>query len=63
MTLVAGLGHIQIEAPAGGEADAHAFYGRVWFGLPDGRQLHVGVVAGFAVRTGGHPAQPSRNAP
>ena len=79
ITLVAGLDHVQIEAPAGGETDA--FYsrildlpkldrsaalprnGRVWFGLPDGRQLHVRVVAGFTPRTGGHPARPSRNAP
>lgn len=74
MTLITGLDHVQIEAPAGCEADARAFYGGilglpeldkpaalrgnggVWFGLPDGRQLHVGVVAGFTPRTKGHPA-------
>ena len=27
----------------------------LWFGLPDGRQLHTGVVADFAPRLTGHP--------
>ncbi|MFC3833801.1 MULTISPECIES: glyoxalase [Deinococcus] len=72
--LIAGLDHVQIEAPAGCEAAARAFFGRVlglperrkpaalqsaggvWFGLPDGRQLHVGVAADFVPRVKGHPA-------
>lgn len=29
--------------------------GGVWFGLPDGRQLHTGVVPDFVPRTKGHP--------
>lgn len=73
MTLITGLDHVQVEAPAGCEAAARAFYGGVlglpeldkpaalranggvWFGLPDGRQLHVGVVANFTPRSKGHP--------
>ena len=30
--------------------------GGVWFGLPDGRQLHVGVAEPFAAATKAHPA-------
>ncbi|WP_202630476.1 glyoxalase [Deinococcus alpinitundrae] len=30
--------------------------GGVWFGLPDGRQLHIGVTDNFVPRTKGHPA-------
>ena len=73
-TLITGLDHFQVEAPAGCEADARAFYGDflglpelrkpaaleknggVWFALPDGRQLHVGVAPGFVPREKGHPA-------
>ncbi len=29
--------------------------GGVWFGLPDGRQLHVGVTPDFVPREKGHP--------
>lgn len=29
--------------------------GGVWFALPDGRQLHTGVVSGFAPLLKGHP--------
>ena len=71
---ITGLDHVQIEAPAGCEAAARAFFGWVlglkelqkpvalqarggaWFALPDGRHLHVGVVADFVPRTKGHPA-------
>lgn len=74
MTLLTGLDHVQIGAPAGCEAAARAFFGvflglpelekppalrargGVWFGLPDGRQLHIGVVPDFAPREKGHPA-------
>ncbi|EYB67851.1 hypothetical protein DEIPH_ctg032orf0103 [Deinococcus phoenicis] len=73
-TLISGLDHIQVEAPAGCEADARAFFGvflglperlkpealrargGVWFALPDGRQLHVGVTPDFVPREKGHPA-------
>lgn len=73
-SLITGLDHIQLEAPAGCEAAARAFYGDflglpelqkpaalqknggVWFALPDGRQLHVGVAPGFVPRQKGHPA-------
>lgn len=73
-TLITGLDHFQVEAPAGCEADARAFYGNflglpelrkpaaflnnggVWFALPDGRQLHVGVAPDFVPREKGHPA-------
>jgi len=73
MTLITGLDHVQIEAPAGCEAQARAFFGvflglpelvkpealrrngGVWFGLPDGRQLHVGVAPEFVPRMKGHP--------
>lgn len=73
-TLITGLDHVQIEAPAGCEGEARAFFGAflglpellkpealrarggVWFGLPDGRQLHVGVTPGFVPREKGHPA-------
>ncbi|CAM4036779.1 glyoxalase [Deinococcus marmoris] len=73
-TLITGFDHFQVEAPAGCEADARAFYGGflglpelrkpaaflnnggVWFALPDGRQLHVGVAPDFAPREKGHPA-------
>lgn len=72
--LISGLDHVQLEAPAGGEAAARAFFGEflrlpellkpealrsrggVWFGLPDGRQLHVGVTPDFVPREKGHPA-------
>jgi catechol 2,3-dioxygenase-like lactoylglutathione lyase family enzyme len=30
--------------------------GGVWFALPDGRQLHVGVAADFAAAAKAHPA-------
>jgi len=30
--------------------------GGLWFALPDGRQLHVGVTDGFAPATKAHPA-------
>ncbi|WP_261664121.1 VOC family protein [Deinococcus sp. Marseille-Q6407] len=74
MTLLTGLDHVQIEAPAGCEAAARQFFtgvlglpelskppilaarGGCWFGLPDGRQLHVGVAADFQARHKGHPA-------
>lgn len=80
-TLIAGLDHVQIEAPAGCEAAARAFFGRVlglpelrkptalqsaggvWFGLPDGRQLHVGVAADFVPRVKGHLALRCVNLP
>ncbi|CAM3294126.1 glyoxalase [Deinococcus saxicola] len=73
-TLITGFDHYQVEAPAGCEADARAFYGGflglpelrkpaaflnnggVWFALPDGRQLHVGVAPDFVPREKGHPA-------
>ncbi|MEF2276707.1 glyoxalase [Deinococcus sp. YIM 134068] len=73
-TLISGLDHVQVEAPAGCEAQAWAFFGDflglpelakpealrsrggVWFGLPDGRQLHVGVTPDFVPREKGHPA-------
>lgn len=73
-SLITGLDHYQVEAPAGCEAAARAFYGGflglpelrkpaaleknggAWFALPDGRQLHVGVVPGFVPREKGHPA-------
>ncbi|PNY81562.1 VOC family protein [Deinococcus koreensis] len=72
--LIAGLDHVQIEAPAGCEEQARAFFGAVlglpelekppalrarggvWFALPDGRQLHIGVTPDFVPRTRGHPA-------
>lgn len=65
---------MQIEAPAGCEQQASAFFGDflgmpellkpeglrtrggVWFGLPDGRQLHIGVAPDFVPREKGHPA-------
>lgn len=71
---ITGLDHVQIEAPAGCEAAARAFFGGVlglpelhkpealrrnggvWFGLPGGQQLHVGVVADFVPRRKGHLA-------
>lgn len=74
MPLIHGLDHVQLEAPAGCEAAAHAFFGGVlgltelekpqalqknggcWFGLPDGRQLHIGVVADYEPRRKGHLA-------
>lgn len=74
MNLLSGLDHILVEAPAGCEEAARAFYsgifglpeiekpvqlrqkGGVWFLLPDGRQLHVGVTADFVPRQKGHPA-------
>ncbi|OLV17472.1 glyoxalase [Deinococcus marmoris] len=73
-TLITGFDHYQVEAPAGCEAAARAFYGGflglpelrkpaaflnnggVWFALPDGRQLHVGVAPDFVPREKGHPA-------
>lgn len=30
--------------------------GGVWFDLPDGRQLHIGVASDFVARKKGHPA-------
>lgn len=72
--LISGLDHVQIEAPAGCEAGARAFFGiflglpelekppalrargGVWFALPDGRQLHIGVTPDFVPRVKGHPA-------
>ncbi|MBZ9714169.1 VOC family protein [Deinococcus multiflagellatus] len=74
MTFITGLDHVLLEAPAGGEPAARAFYGAflgltevpkppvlqvrggVWFALPDGRQLHLGVAPDFAPRLKGHPA-------
>ena len=74
MPLLSGLDHVQIEAPAGCEASARAFFGGflelpevakppvlaarggVWFALPDGRQLHIGVTKEFVPREKGHPA-------
>lgn len=74
MTLITGLDHVQIEAPAGCEEAARQFFAEVlglpelqkpaplavrggaWFGLPDGRQLHIGVTADFSPRHKGHPA-------
>ena len=35
---------------------ALAARGGVWFGLPDGRQLHIGVVKDFVPRDKGHLA-------
>jgi len=35
---------------------ALAARGGVWFALPDGRQLHIGVEAEFAPATKAHPA-------
>ncbi len=35
---------------------ALAARGGVWFGLPDGRQLHIGVTEDFAARLKGHLA-------
>lgn len=72
--LISGLDHVQVEAPAGCEEQARAFFGAflglpellkpgalrgrggVWFALPDGRQLHVGVTPDFVPREKGHPA-------
>ncbi|WP_019587005.1 glyoxalase [Deinococcus apachensis] len=72
--LISGLDHVQVEAPAGCEEAARAFFGTflglpellkpealrgrggVWFTLPDGRQLHVGVTPDFVPREKGHPA-------
>ncbi len=74
MSLLTGLDHVQIEAPAGCEDAARTFFGEfldlpelqkppvlasrggVWFGLPDGRQLHIGVTQDFVAREKGHPA-------
>ncbi|WP_420594601.1 glyoxalase [Deinococcus sp.] len=74
MPLISGLDHVQIEAPAGCEAHARAFFGDflelsevtkppvlaarggVWFALPDGRQLHIGVTKDFVPRDKGHLA-------
>ncbi|PTA67091.1 glyoxalase [Deinococcus arcticus] len=74
MTLITGLDHVLLEAPAGCEPAARAFYGGVlglsevpkptalqarggvWFALPDGRQMHIGVTPDFAPRLKGHPA-------
>lgn len=72
--LIAGLDHVQIEAPAGCEEAARSFFGGVlglaelqkplalqknggvWFALPDGKQIHIGVTPGFVPRQKGHPA-------
>lgn len=72
--LISGLDHVLIEAPAGCEAEARAFFdgflglpelikpavlvarGGAWFGLPDGRQLHIGVTPNFVPRDKGHLA-------
>ena len=72
--LISGLDHVLIEAPAGCEAAARAFFtgflglpelpkpaalaarGGVWFGLPDRRQLHIGVTPNFVPRDKGHLA-------
>ncbi|RTR30872.1 VOC family protein [Deinococcus radiophilus] len=74
MTLITGLDHVQIEAPADCESAARQFFGELlglpelqkpallavrggaWFGLPDGRQLHIGVTPDFQPRQKGHPA-------
>ena len=74
MPLIDGLDHVQLEAPAGCETAARAFFGGVlgltelekpqalqknggcWFGLPDGRQLHIGVVTDYVPRRKGHLA-------
>lgn len=74
MTLLTGLDHILIEAPAGCEDAARTFFGTVleltelqkpaplqknggvWFALPDGRQLHIGVTPDFQPRLKGHAA-------
>ncbi|ADY26425.1 Glyoxalase/bleomycin resistance protein/dioxygenase [Deinococcus proteolyticus MRP] len=73
MTLLTGLDHVLIEAPADCEAAARHFFGDIlglpelskppalaarggcWFGLPDGRQLHIGVTPDFQPRKKGHP--------
>jgi catechol 2,3-dioxygenase-like lactoylglutathione lyase family enzyme len=38
------------------KSDALRGRGGVWFALPDGRQLHVGVAADFAPAARAHPA-------
>jgi catechol 2,3-dioxygenase-like lactoylglutathione lyase family enzyme len=70
--LIAGLDHVQINAPAGHMAAARAFFTGfldlaelqrpealaaiegVWFALPDGRQLHIGVANPFVASKKGH---------
>lgn len=81
MSLLTGLDHVLIEAPAGCEEAARAFYGLVlgltelqkpqalqknggvWFALPDGRQIHIGVTPNFVPRQKGHPALRSADLP
>ncbi|MBB6096754.1 catechol 2,3-dioxygenase-like lactoylglutathione lyase family enzyme [Deinobacterium chartae] len=71
--MITGLDHVQINAPAGHETAARAFFGDflglpellkpeslrasggVWFGLPDGRQIHTGVAEPFVPSSKGHP--------
>src|SRR5919112_579014 len=45
------LGLVEVEKPA-----ALAGRGGVWFGLPDGRQLHLGVEEAFRPSAKAHPA-------
>jgi catechol 2,3-dioxygenase-like lactoylglutathione lyase family enzyme len=45
------LGLVELEKPA-----ALAGRGGVWFGLPDGRQLHLGVEEPFRPNEKAHPA-------
>jgi catechol 2,3-dioxygenase-like lactoylglutathione lyase family enzyme len=45
------LGLVEVEKPA-----ALAGRGGVWFGLPDGRQLHLGVEEPFRPSAKAHPA-------
>ncbi|GGQ98724.1 glyoxalase [Deinococcus ruber] len=44
-----------LELPELHKPEALQKNGGVWFALPDGRQLHTGVVAAFVPRTKGHP--------
>ncbi len=72
--MIEGIDHLQLAMPAGGEARARAFYGKIpglqelpkpaslagrgglWYGLRDGRELHLGVESQFAGSKKGHPA-------
>ena len=58
------LDHVQISMPAGGELGLPelekpatlAGRGGVWFALPNGRQLHLGVEEPFVPGKKAHPA-------
>ena len=70
--MVDGLNHVQIAMPRGGEERAYfagllgpeelekpavlAGRGGVWFGMPDGRKIHLGVEQPFRRGEKAHPA-------